>query len=116
VPCAIATSAPRSNVDFVLAKTGLGPYFQTILDAAFVSKGKPDPEVYLKTAAALGFEPHKCVVFEDSFAGVLSGKNAGCKVVGVTTTHAAHELTGTDATIDDFVSLDPKELIFRLFG
>lgn len=116
IPSAIATSAPRSNVDFVLVKTGFGPFFDTILDASFVSHGKPHPEVYLKTAAALNYEPHKCVVFEDSFAGVLSAKNAGCKVVGVTTTHGYDELTGTDATIDDFSSLDPNELISKLFG
>lgn len=112
---AIATSAPRSNVDFTLEKTGLGPYFETILDDSFVSKGKPDPEVYLKAAEAVTFPSGRCVVFEDSLAGVEAAKNAGCKVVGVTTTHTREELSETDWVIENFEHVDPKELISRLY-
>src|SRR5687768_11789056 len=50
LPRAIATSAPRSNVDFTLDKTGLGRFFDTILDDTFVEQGKPHPDIYLKTA------------------------------------------------------------------
>ena len=116
IPAAIATSAPRSNVDFTLQKTGLEHYFNTILDDSFVEQGKPHPDIYLKTAAALNYDPRDCVVFEDSLAGVQSGKNAGCKVVGVTTTHGADELEGIDLVIEDFRALDPKALITKLFG
>ena len=112
---AIATSAPRSNVDFTLEKTGIGHYFETILDSAFVSKGKPDPEIYIKTVEALQYKPDRCVVFEDSLAGVEAGKKAGCKVVGVTTTHTAQELAA-DFVIDDFAAIEPKTLISKLFG
>lgn len=106
IPKAIGTSAPRANVDFVLEKTGLGGYFQTILDESHVSKGKPNPEIYLKVAEALAFEPQNCVVFEDSISGVQAGKAAGCKVVGVLTTHSEEELDEADAFIDDFEDLD----------
>ena len=116
MPRAIATSAPRANVDFTLSKTGTRKYFETILDESFVQKGKPDPEIYLKTAAALGMNPSKCIVFEDSLSGVMAGKNAGCKVIGVTTTHSREELKETDLVIDNFSNLDPKELIVKLFG
>lgn len=116
IPRAIATSAPRSNVDFTVAKTHTGRYFNTILDDSFVTKGKPDPEVYLKAAGALDFSPDRCVVFEDSLAGVEAAKNAGCKVVGITTTHKREELTETDLIIDNFERLDPEELITTLFG
>ena len=116
IRCAIATSAPRANVDFTLSKTGLGPYFDIILDDSFVSHGKPHPEVYEKTAAALKYVPGRCVVFEDSIAGVEAARRAGCKVVGVTTTHSREELSGTDHVIDNFIELDPKDLISRLFG
>ena len=115
LPRAIATSAPRSNVDFTLDKTGLGRFFDTILDDTFVEQGKPHPDIYLKTAKALNFEPGWCVVFEDSLAGVESAKNAGCKVVGVTTTHTREELKDTDLVIDNFVGLEPKELVSKLF-
>lgn len=113
---AIATSAPRDNVDFTLEKTGIGQYFTTILDDSFVSYGKPHPEVYQKAAAALRYDPQHCVVFEDSLAGVEAGKKAGCKVVGITTTHDKDELGDTDLIIDNFVELDPRDLIARLFG
>ena len=52
-------------------------FFDTILDESFVSVGKPDPEIYTKTAQALGFDPAKCIVFEDSLSGVEAGKAAG---------------------------------------
>jgi HAD superfamily hydrolase (TIGR01509 family) len=115
IPCAIATSAPRANVDFTLNRTGIEKYFPVILDESFVSKGKPDPEIYIKTVAALGLEPEMCVVFEDSLSGVEAGKRAGCKVVGLATTHTAEELSSTKLVINDFSEIDPKTLISKLF-
>jgi HAD superfamily hydrolase (TIGR01509 family) len=112
---AIATSAPRSNVDFSLSKTHTERFFSTVLDDSFVSKGKPDPEIYLKSAAALGYAPADCIVFEDSLSGVQAGKQAGCKVVGITTTHSPEELHETDFIINDFAGLEPQELISKLF-
>ena len=92
IPRAIATSAPRANVDFTLLHTHIERFFPIILDDSFVTHGKPDPEIYLKSAAALGLDPAHCVVFEDSLSGVMAGKRAGCKVVGITTTHTREEL------------------------
>jgi len=115
IPRAIATSAPRANVDFTLLHTRTGHYFPTILDDSFVSQGKPHPEIYLKSAAALQFDPAHCVVFEDSLAGVKAGKAAGCKVVGITTTHTPDELAETDLVIDNFAGLEPEWLISKLF-
>jgi beta-phosphoglucomutase len=112
---AIGTSAPRSNVDFTLSKTNLESYFPTILDDTFVENGKPHPEIYIKCAAALGFAPAHCIVFEDSLSGVEAGKASGAKVVGVATTHTHEELAGTDFVIDDFQNLDPLELIQKIF-
>lgn len=115
ISCAVATSAPRANVDFSLSKTHTEQFFPTILDDSFVSKGKPDPEIYLKSAAALNFKPENCIVFEDSLSGVAAGKAAGCKVVGITTTHTREELHQTDLIINNFEGLDPETLISRLF-
>lgn len=112
---AIATSAPRANVDFTLQRTGLTPYFQTILDDSFVTKGKPDPEIYIKSATSLGFAPSNCIVFEDSLSGVAAGKAAGCKVIGLSTTHTANELYESDHVIADFEGINPEELIKKLF-
>jgi beta-phosphoglucomutase len=112
---AIGTSAPRSNVDFVMAKTQLTSYFSIILDDSFVEHGKPNPEIYIKCAAALHYPPADCVVFEDSLSGVAAGKAAGCKVVGVATTHTHAELADTDLVIDDFMNLTPAEIIQKLY-
>ena len=110
IPRAIATSAPRANVDFTLHHTGLGKYFDVILDESFVSKGKPDPEIYLRTAAAVGFAPHQCFVMEDSLSGIASGLGAGAKVIALATTHEKHELNHANLVIGDFSELRLEDL------
>ena len=107
---AIGTSAPKANVDFTLSKTGIGKYFNIILDEKFVTRGKPDPEIYTKCISALNFPAEKCIVFEDSVSGVQAGKAAGCKVVGVTTTHTAEELGEIDLAVEDFENLTLEDL------
>jgi beta-phosphoglucomutase len=102
---AIGTSAPRSNVDYTLNKTHTVKYFPTILHDAFVTHSKPDPEIYLRCAEALGLPNNQCIVIEDSLSGVEAGKKAGSKVIGVTTTHPRSELLHCDLVIDDFEGL-----------
>jgi len=106
----IGTSAPRSNVDFVLTGTGLSKYFPVTLNESDVTRGKPDPEIYVKCAARLKMPPSQCIVFEDSLSGVASARAAGCPVVGVATTHSAEEL-GTKVVIKDFSEMSPLEII-----
>lgn len=102
---AIGTSAPRSNVDFTLTKTNTVRYFPTILNDTFVTHSKPHPEIYLKSAEALGLPNSQCIVIEDSLSGVEAGQRAGSKVIGITTTHTREELSHCDMIIDDFESL-----------
>jgi beta-phosphoglucomutase len=112
VPCAVATSAPRPNVDFAFEHLHIAPYFQAVLDESHVKHGKPNPEIYLKAANTLGFPPEKCIVIEDSLAGTKSGKSAGCKVIGITTTHTPEELNATsNLIIDDFTNLTINHLL-----
>ena len=112
IPRAIATSAPPANVEFTLEHTGLRPYFSVIVDDTMVTMGKPDPEVYLKSAEQLGMSPRHCVVFEDAILGIQAGKNAGMSVVGVATTHTREELEATQAdyVVDDFRGLTVEKL------
>lgn len=81
VPMALVSSSYRVLVDAVLV-SGLGPFAVTVAGDE-VTRSKPDPEPYLTAAAALGADPRRCVVLEDSPAGVQSGQDAGCAVVGV---------------------------------
>ncbi len=92
VPCAIGTSTPRENVECVLEITGLGGFFRDIAASEDVSRGKPDPEVFLKAAAKLDVAPRNCVVIEDAHVGIRAAKAAGMKAVAVTTTHPAESL------------------------
>jgi HAD superfamily hydrolase (TIGR01509 family) len=114
IPRAIATSAPRMNVDFVFEHTPIGGYFGLVLDDSHIKRGKPDPEAYLKASELLGFEPGQCVVFEDSLSGVESARNAGCRVIAVGTTHEEDEFGPIDLFIRDFSHITLEDLA-RLF-
>jgi beta-phosphoglucomutase len=80
---AIASSAPRENVDVVLAVIGLAPCFQAIVSAEDVTLGKPDPQVFLTAAARLGSTPAQSVVVEDAPAGIEAARRAGMPSIGV---------------------------------
>lgn len=80
---ALVTSSNNDYVEFVFDHTGIAPCFDVIVAGDHVTKGKPDPEGYLKAAEMLHVEPSTCIVFEDAPNGVEAGKNADMKVVAV---------------------------------
>ncbi|MGA2877763.1 MAG: HAD family phosphatase [Bryobacteraceae bacterium] len=80
---AIASSAPRENVDVVLAVIGLASCFQAIVSAEDVTLGKPDPQVFLTAAARLGSAPAQSIVVEDAPAGIEAARRAGMPSIGV---------------------------------
>lgn len=80
---AIASAAPRANIDAVLEALSATHIFQGIVSAEDVDRGKPDPEVYLKAASRVGASPDKCVVVEDAVAGVEGARSAGMRTIGV---------------------------------
>ena len=80
---AIASSAPRANIEAVLDALAAAHVFQAIVSAEDVHRGKPDPEVYLTAAARVGVSPGRCIVVEDAVAGVEGARNAGMRSIGV---------------------------------
>ena len=80
---AVASSAPRANVEAVLGEMGTASYFQSIVCAEDVRRGKPDPEVYLRAASRLGALPDRCIVVEDAAAGLEGARRAGMFSIGV---------------------------------
>ena len=80
---AVASSAPRANVDAVLGEMGIASDFQAIVSAEDVRQGKPDPEVFLLAASRLGTPPNRCVVVEDAAAGLEGARRAGMFRIGV---------------------------------
>jgi beta-phosphoglucomutase family hydrolase len=80
---AIASSAPRRNIEVVLDALGASHCFQGIVSAEDVRRGKPDPEVYLTAASRVAASPERCIVVEDAVAGVEGARSAGMRSIGV---------------------------------
>ena len=81
---AIASAAPRANVDTILEALHTADCFQAIVSAEDVRHGKPDPEVFLTAAAKLGVPTPRCIVVEDAAHGIEAARAAGMKSIAVT--------------------------------
>jgi len=79
----ICTSNSRELVMAVGNHIGFVPYFDEIITSCEVGAGKPAPDIYLEAAKRVGIKPEQCLVFEDTVAGIMAGKNAGMKVCAV---------------------------------
>ncbi len=82
-PQAIASSAPRLNVEAVLDALHLRKWFEASTAAEDVQAGKPDPQVFLIAASRLNAAPGICIVVEDAWAGVEGARRAGMRSIGV---------------------------------
>jgi len=80
---AVATSSEKRWVDLLLSRYNLQNYFSTIITSENINKGKPNPEIYLKAVAAVGYPAERCLVLEDALNGIKSAKAAGCLAVAV---------------------------------
>lgn len=115
VPMAVASSAMKKNVDFVVDALGYHEYFGVVVTGDEVTHPKPDPEIYLKAARHLEVEPAQAVAFEDSYVGVGAAKNAGMKCVAVASSFPIEELRRlADLAVPSFeaVSLDKLQELF----
>ncbi|CAG0948627.1 FMN hydrolase / 5-amino-6-(5-phospho-D-ribitylamino)uracil phosphatase [Phycisphaerales bacterium] len=100
VRLAAASNSPIDELRLKLRLSGLDRWFGShAYSGDALGQSKPDPAVYLYTAARLGVEPHRCVVIEDTVTGVTAGVRAGMRVLGFTGTHqvAAYGLRLMDA-------------------
>ena len=83
IKTAIATSSPIERTILYLTSVGLEKSFDELVSGYMVEKGKPEPDIYLYAAKRLGVEPFRCMVLEDSPAGILAAYRAGCLPVMV---------------------------------
>lgn len=91
VPFCLASNAPREKIELCLDVTGLRPYFgERIFSAYDVQRWKPDPGLFLHSAASMGAIPSRCAVVEDSLPGIQAGLAAGMTVFALQP--AGHEL------------------------
>jgi len=80
---AIASAAPRANVETILHALNMSKCFDAVVSAEEVHQGKPDPEVFLIAAAKLGVPSARCIVVEDAQHGIEAARRAGMKSIGV---------------------------------
>ncbi|QUQ64797.1 HAD-IA family hydrolase [Kutzneria sp. CA-103260] len=113
---AAVTSGSQQLMRARLTAAGL-PVPKVLIAADDVQRGKPDPEGYLKAAAALGVDIRQCLVVEDAPAGLAAGHAAGARTLGVATSHDAAELTAT-AVVPDLtaceITVDEGGLVVRV--
>src|SRR5687768_2946362 len=110
IPMALATSAPKPNVEHTLAELDLAGAFPIIVRGDEVARGKPAPDVFIEAARRLGVEPEGCLVFEDAPMGIEAAHAAGMRVVALTTSFQASHFeeldrppTCTCCDFDDFL-------------
>lgn len=105
----IALGSASKNSKLILERINMLDYFDAIIDGNNITKGKPDPQVFLMGAEATGTLPSECVVFEDAVAGIQAAKAGGMKAIGV---GAADILTEADFVIAGFEEMTLDRLNF----
>ena len=106
-----ALGSASKNSRLILERLGITDLLDAIVDGTVISTAKPDPEVFLKGAEALGLEPAQCLVFEDAVAGVEAAHRGGMQAVGIGTQHA---LPQADIVIPGLLGVTADELVARL--
>ena len=104
-PLALTTSSPRPMVELALGILGLEGVFSVVVTGDDVSRGKPDPEPFLLTAARLAVEPARCLAVEDSVHGVASAVAAGMICVAVEHSFPAAALPGAHRVVERIADL-----------
>jgi len=116
VPIAIASGALRHEIDEVIDAAGVSELFTTIVAAGDTPQSKPSPEPYrlalqrLREKSGREIDPRRAVAIEDSKWGLESAHGAGLRLVGVTNSYPAHELTGAELVVDTLQALTLQAL------
>jgi len=105
--CRLALASASKNAPFILQKTALTDAFDAVIDGTMVHESKPNPEVFLKAAQAIGILPKDALVVEDSSAGLLAGKRGGFVTVGVGPSREDPNADYSVSSLSDLLSLPP---------
>lgn len=114
IKMAVATAAPVANMEFILDGLDLRKYFQAVTTAADIQNGKPDPEIFLKSAEKLGVQAKNCLVFEDAIGGFEAAHRAGMHSIGIATVNSIEDILKLDSVVEahrDFTGMNPQKLI-----
>lgn len=108
----VASSSHKRLIIYVLEKLDILNLFDSIVGSEDITRSKPEPEIFLKSANELSVCPTNCLVIEDAELGVKAAKNAGMKCIGYRNSkNGNQDLTKADIIIDDFSKLDIQELL-----
>ena len=105
LPLAVASGALRNEIETILTTAGLIDYFNAIVSAEDVERGKPEPDIFLKALASLNqqngnaIQASDCIVIEDSKEGIKGARRAGMKCLAVTNSHPAELLKEANAVV-----------------
>jgi beta-phosphoglucomutase len=107
----VALGSASKNAIAILKRVKLTDKFQAIIDGNNVTKGKPNPEVFLKASEKLAINPENCIVFEDAIAGIQAANSANMITIGIGDKNILNE---ADFVFNDFTQISTdfiKELI-----
>jgi beta-phosphoglucomutase len=107
---AIGSSGPPANVELAVELLGIADQFKAKITGADVTRGKPDPQVFLLAAQRLGIEPGSCAVVEDAVHGITAANSAGMKSIGITGTVTRDRLSHACLVIDSLRELSPQRI------
>jgi beta-phosphoglucomutase len=107
---AIGSSGPPENVQLVLEKLRNGRRFSATVNGFDVTRGKPDPQVFLKAAERLKMSPKSCAVVEDAVHGVEAAKRAGMTAIALIGTSTRDELAVADLAVESLRDLSPTRV------
>ena len=108
---ALATSSLTEEARYVLKAIGLEDQFEAVVGFDQVSRGKPDPEIYLRAASLLTVPPFECMVIEDSPTGVQAALAAGMNPIAVATPFTATGLHAAGLLGHDWIVHEPQDLL-----
>ena len=107
---AVGSSGPPENIELCLREMGIRRLFDVVVTGNDVTRGKPDPQVFLLASERLGLAPERCVVVEDAVIGVEAAKRAGMRAVALTSSHPRESFGHADLVVDSLAELSPRQL------
>ncbi|GJQ26279.1 MAG: beta-phosphoglucomutase [Phycisphaerae bacterium] len=107
---AVGSSGPAENVSLVCEELRIGRFLRAVVTADDVTRGKPDPQVFLIAAERIGLPASRCVVVEDAPVGIEAARAAGMKVIALAGTHVASALGRADRVVSALNEIKPAQL------
>lgn len=108
---AVGSSGPPENVALAIEQLAVDDMLAARITGMDVTRGKPDPQVFLLAAERAGVQPENCAVVEDAAHGIEAAKAAGMASIAlVSTGHTHAELAGADVVVDQLAELSPANI------